>query len=565
MDHRPFLAVLSSRRAELLCALLLGVMAVNLVAAIGRKSITNDETVLIPAGYYHLVAGEFHLVYEHPPLCKILAGIPLLFIQPNEFNREQLPAGSSPGETAWAYQTAFWNDNRDAFESISFWTRVPMAVLTLLLGVLLFVFTRELLGEWAAVFAVALFTFEPTVLAHGRVVQTDIAAAFGFLLLFYTMWRYSKRPTARTSCAIGAAAGIALLSKFSMVLCGPVLLVFFAVRLWRSTARGAVLRDVLLVGLTSLLVVNAAYWFGRRAITSDELASVQQLLGGAAIVIVALAQIVPAEFVLGVLWQLAHSAEGHTAGLLGMHSKTGWWYYFPVAFALKTTLPFLLLSLVALGWGMWRAVARRDVRFAWLLLPWAVYTFLLLFSGINIGVRYYIPAYMFLFMLGGAMLARLTSLQRLRALGVALALLIIGWCSAIAARTWPDYTPYMNELTAARPKWWYLSDSNIEWGDDVKPLAEWLHARGETRVRAALLGGFVTLQFYGIDYIDALADVPVPETRYVALGASFLNGSTVPEKPGRTEEERVNRFAQFRERQPEAVIGGSIYVFRVRD
>jgi hypothetical protein len=56
-------------------------------------------------------------------------------------------------------------------------------------------------------------------------------------------------------------------------------------------------------------------------------------------------------------------------------------------------------------------------------------------------------------------------------------------------------------------------------------------------------------------------------TRYVAIGASFLNGSTVPEVlkiQGRwaTESERQNFFDAYRRRTPEAIIGGSIYLYR---
>ena len=126
----------------------------------------------------------------------------------------------------------------------------------------------------------------------------------------------------------------------------------------------------------------------------------------------------------------------------------------------------------------------------------------------------------------------------------------------------------MNQLAFSRPHWHYLSDSNVEWGDDMRGLAEYLKARGETSVRAATLGGYATLQFYGIESLDLIAptDAPLPETRYVAIGASFLNGSTVParELRGRklTEEERVNFFDEYRRRTPEAVLGGSTYIFR---
>ena len=90
----------------------------------------------------------------------------------------------------WAYQERFWEDNRGSFETISFWTRVPMIALTVALGILIFVFARELFSARAAVLAVALFSLEPTVLAHGRVVQTDIPAAFGYLLVSFMLYRY---------------------------------------------------------------------------------------------------------------------------------------------------------------------------------------------------------------------------------------------------------------------------------------------------------------------------------------------------------------------------------------
>ena len=73
-----------ARRAELICAALLLGMGLWMLAVIARKNITNDEIVHIPAGYYHLVNGEFQLNNEHPPLVKMWAALPLLLIQPNE-------------------------------------------------------------------------------------------------------------------------------------------------------------------------------------------------------------------------------------------------------------------------------------------------------------------------------------------------------------------------------------------------------------------------------------------------------------------------------------------------
>src|SRR5258705_13773683 len=109
-----------ARKAEAACGALLLLMAVNLFAGISRKSITNDEIVHIPAGYYHLVAGEFQLNNEHPPLVKMWAALPLLFVQPDE-----PPAPKTEEENfmerTWGYHERFWQANKARFQTITFW------------------------------------------------------------------------------------------------------------------------------------------------------------------------------------------------------------------------------------------------------------------------------------------------------------------------------------------------------------------------------------------------------------------------------------------------------------
>src|SRR5215207_3452896 len=70
-----------SRRAGALCVALLALMAAQMLGVIRQKSITVDEWVLIPAGFYHLTEGDYRPVSEHPPVAKVLAAVPLLFTE----------------------------------------------------------------------------------------------------------------------------------------------------------------------------------------------------------------------------------------------------------------------------------------------------------------------------------------------------------------------------------------------------------------------------------------------------------------------------------------------------
>ena len=562
------------RKAEAVCGALLLLMAVNLFAAISRKSITNDEIVHIPAGYYHLVAGEFQLNNEHPPLVKMWAALPLLIVQPDEPPAPKTEAENFM-ERTWGFHERFWQANQARFQTVTFWPRVMMIPITLALGALIFVFARKLFGETAAVIAVALYVLEPTVLAHGRVVHTDVPAALAYLLFFFALHKYSEAPGTKRALILGLVCALALLTKFSMLVLVPVLAVYFLARLIifrrdRKQLTQILVHSALITELV-LFLVNAAYYFQRPALEASDVRWVAMkspaLLGFVTTFVRLASYLVPTYYLFGVYNIELHNHFGHATSLLGQYSDLGWWYYFPVAFALKTTIPFLLLAIAGLGWSVWRFV-RRDWRFLWIVVPVGIYLAISLTSHINIGIRHFLPVYPFLFIAGGALLAQL--LKARRTLGIAVSVVLFGCMGFEAVRTFPNYTPYMNQLASSHPHWYYLSDSNVEWGDDVNALADYLKARGETKVSAALSAGWSTLGRYGVDYLDMVSLPPdkMPETRYVAIGASFLNGSLIPGDEnviGRRYFERTNLFARYRNRKPEAVFGGSIYLFRERE
>ena len=559
--------------AQLIVIALLAVMAANLLTVIKRKSITIDEIAHIPAGYYHLVAGNYTLNNEHPPLVKVWAALPLLFLQPNE------PPLAAPDDADFYTRTGdafanFWMANASEFEVISFWTRVPMVVLTLVLGWLMFVFTKDLSHPRAGVLAVTLYSLEPTVLAHGRIVHTDLPAALAYLLFVLALYRYHRLSSFRSALVLGLVTGVALVTKFSLVIVGPIFAAAMGVWILRAPSRGLtrgqIVRHAIFAGLVALAVINLAYRFQRQPMVSGDVAWIaaktpeyaRAVMNG----IRALSVFFPNYFLFGLYNTVLHNHAGHAAFLLGQYRDTGWWYYFPVVFGLKTTLAFLGLAIAALLWGFWRLLARRDGNLLFLLAPIAAYTAVSLTSGINIGVRHFLPVYPFLFILAALLLDRLLCVSKGRYLAGVLVGMLIAAMGLETVRAYPDYVSYVNQLRRGQPGWQLLSDSNVEWGDDVKAVAAYLLARGETRVSGATSAGWLTFRFFGVGYDDICPPRqknPI-RTNYVAIGASFLNGSTVPGSTELNGKERENFFAAYRERKPEAIFGTSIYLYRVR-
>ena len=158
----------------------------------------------------------------------------------------------------------------------------------------------------------------------------------------------------------------------------------------------------------------------------------------------------------GITSQQEQANKGHPAFLKGSYSATGWWYYFVVAFLVKTpivTMIFLAVALVLLVGkapkGMW-----MDEMF--LLIPAAaVFVFFSLHHK-DIGLRYILPVYPFLFVFASRAAQWFLSNKLLAGLSVGLT----GWYVGASCWIHPHYLAYFNELAGGSDNGYkYLVDS----------------------------------------------------------------------------------------------------------
>jgi len=251
-----------------------------------------------------------------------------------------------------------------------------------------------------------------------------------------------------------------------------------------------------------------------------------------------------------------HNAGGHESYLLGMRSKTGFWYYFPVVFAVKSTVAALAATLVAAGLAACTLVRRGlgalSPMALGLALPPLLYFIFSMTSGINLGMRHILPIYPFLYV---GVAALLSSSPRVWAAAL---LLLVGLQIAECASIHPDYLAFFNAPAGGPgrgPE--YLLDSNIDWGQDVKKLVHWLDQHGTRRARVYYFGN-AQLRHHGVDelgYPGPLDQKGWDEIDdFCVANVTPLMGVYAP----------LEALAPLRMREPIAKVGWSMYVYDLR-
>jgi hypothetical protein len=404
---------------------------------------TIDEPAHIACGMEWLSSHTYQYEAQHPPLARVMTAV--------------LPYLA--GERSW-HRPVMYNEGAAILYTSGHYDRtLALARLGILpffwLGALVvYWWTRRILGDAAAVIAVLLFTFTPAILAHSGLATTDMAltATFGAAFLAGMIWL--ENPSWKWTAIFGVALAAGVLSKFSF-------LVFF---------------------LASAAMAALAYWaIARPALGGMRLGRLGAALLLACVLVWAGYRFsfdrVPApEFFHGLEVVREHNSQGHPSYLLGKYSDSGFWDYYPVVLAVKTPLALLALA----GAGLWACWNRRRESAA-LLIPAAFAAGVLvvgLFSRIDIGVRHVLPVYIACAILGAA------GVQKLWESGTA-ARWILGallvWMMATSAFAHPDYLAYFNALAGDEPEN-VLVDSDLDWGQDMKRLSARLHELGATEV-----------------------------------------------------------------------------------
>ncbi|MFI0816407.1 ArnT family glycosyltransferase [Streptomyces sp. NPDC021098] len=460
-----------------LVAVLLAQMAVAMVTAAVEQTPTIDEPVYVGTAKTYLQEHSLRFNPEHPPLGKLVIATGLLFAH------ARLAPGFTGDQGALGRRLLYESGN-DPWQ-LMLWARLPVIVLTLLFGLVVFAFATELAGLLGGVAALTLYTFSPDVIAHGSLATLDVPMA-GFLLTsVWLLWRARRRPLRHLPLA-GAALGAAVATKMSVLPAVPVLMLLAVLSYayarsgtsgtgWRGTAwRGRV--RVLALGVAGAvgmaLVALAVVWATYLAVdprlrwTAPGNVPAVHGLRGLAVDLLP----VPEPFRDGMRIQFGFENQLWRGFLFGRQYDGSLWYYLPAALLVKT--PLGMLALWAVGAVAMVAVPRMRPAAPYVLLPAAVLLAVAMNGARDLGVRYALFLPMFL----AVAAAGVVTLRWRGARGVTAVLVV---CVAVSSlRTFPYYLPYANEAfggPAGTHR--HLHDSNVDWGQDLGRLADRLRER----------------------------------------------------------------------------------------
>jgi hypothetical protein len=402
--------------------------------------------------------------------------------------------------------------------------------------------SRLLYGPRAMTVAAWWFALSPNLLAHGTLVTMELPIVAALTATSFLFWVFLRTGDRRAFFASAAFAGLAWSCKYTAVLIPPIFALLWCLRYWRDGERGLVRMAARVAG--GLLMFIAVMATSDIVITGGAMLAPSERTGShpsidgkygpmvGGLLTRLFETPIPQDFA-GFTHQFHLQASGMTSYLFGERRETGWRYYYLVTTAVKVPLLFFLVLVC-------RAALDRRIKTPSSGRDWMMPVTILVFLAIasigskrNFGFRYLLPlAPLAIIWISGLIRGGKWSRYLV---GVGLA----GQVLAIAS-IHPYELSYFNDLAGGPQGGRHiLADSNLDWGQGLKPLVRLQRERPEFRDMTLYYFGASDPTCYGFvgRYYRFKALEPVPDLRhwleadttYVAVSASLQWGPYGPE------------------------------------
>lgn len=588
------------KKVNIYVFLLLALFGVLSITSMWNDSANYDERIHLPAGYSYLTQQDMRLNPEHPPLVKDLSALPLLFMDINfpyespgwntmlTMNKSRTPA--------WQTDVTFGNDllyySKNDAQKMMRYGRIPIILIGILLGFYLWRFTKELWGDLAGMIALVLYSFSPTILAHTRLVTTDIAATAAFFISFYYLYHWLRLPKIKNLVIFSTVFGLAILTKFSTFLIIPIFGFVVLIISMLKTELPTILRikrcvsGFILALVIAFLIVGTFYAFhvwnyptSKQVIDTTFILSTFGFRPLADFNIWLSSQ--PylraySHYLLGFLMVLQRSEGGNTTYYLGTTGTTGSWTYFPVVYLIKEPLAYIILLFFAVFLPLKNCLqhcSERQVKYWWqdfinliknnpaetgMILIVIVYWAFSIRSRLNIGVRHILPTLPFIYALTARQISNWVYNYKSRKIFIVILMI---WAVFSVISVWPSFLSYFNEIAGGPDNGYKLVvDSNLDWGQDVLRLSKFIEENNIKEIKMDYFSGAPAEYYIKTAKIESY-NRELPQKGWLAVSATILQGACRGDKIPCSYDKRA--YTWLDSYRPVAKIGYSIFVYKI--
>jgi hypothetical protein len=362
--------------------------------------------------------------------------------------------------------------------------RIFTILFSTLCAYLVYLWSTKLYGRLAGYFSLLLYIFDPNIIAHSRLITTDIFATGMILLSFYTFWQFYRQKTWPFALLSAAVLGFSQLAKYTSAYLYPLFLgvvIIQEIPIWKALIQNrksvkifkrtiSGLKYILFYSLVSLIIINCGYLFNRSFTPLKNYVFRSQLFQNIQTELSVFGEFpvpVPYPYLEGLDWVKERERTGHGYGrnyLFGeLRDAEKFNGYFIYAALLKVPIA---TQIFILGGILFLIPPGKNNRFLknepFLLAP--ILFFFVYFNFMfqaQMGIRFYLVIFPFLYILSGNWVKnwfKLSPLKKYSIIGLS-AFLIVS-----VAAAYPHYIPYFNEFVWDQKRAYkYLVDSNLDW------------------------------------------------------------------------------------------------------
>jgi hypothetical protein len=523
-----------------------------------------DEVAHLPCGLSIWKDYRYDLYSVNPPLVRMIASSPLLFsnvVLPNApietFPRTRLE---------FEFGNHFLQANKENFPKYFFYARIVCIPLSILGGLVCFLWSKEIFGSNSGIIALSLWCFSPNVLTWAATICPDLAATSLGILAGYCFWKWNNNPTCLSTILTGVTLALCVTSKFTwIILFGTWPLLWFIFTCLKSESPKKCLRSafsMLIILILPLLIINILYCydgtlasFGKFQLRSQTARSLQQIsLLGVSIQNIPIP--LPEDFIYGIDLQKLDFESGRLDSyLLGeWRNKNGWWYYYLIGMIVKVPLGTVILFFYLIFLQIRYKVYEQKTLIFLAVPPIILFVFISSQTGFSRHFRYVLPVFPFIFIAISGIFNR----DRLKKLFYVPIFLLL-WSITSCLYIFPHTLSFFNEI-AGGPKngYRYMLDSSIDWQQDLYFLRKWINTHPEVNV--------LYVDYYGDNepYLFDINTMDVSES----IANYKKTGIWSPGWYAISVHELYHQnsvYHYFKEIKPVATIGFSINIYHIQD